>query len=157
MRTVVQKQQNLDNVLTDGHRARPTWCAGFLADNQQRLISVSGQSAKVFGLLQQYSPEFTCLLSGINKLDIGAGKAIYDNQIHLNITADPDSGQKNTGKYYPGNQPTLVTGYGPNCFGLPNNVQTDGNGNFQIPAKYRCLNDGAPLTTDPCATKTGRG
>lgn len=153
VRTVVQKKQNLDNVLTVG-TSTSNVVAGFLADNQQRLISVSGQSAKVFGLLQQYAPEFTCLFSGINKLDVGAAKAIYNHQIHLNITADPDNGQKNTGKYFPGNQPTLVTGFGPNCFGLPDNPQPVVNGNFQIPAKYRCLNDGAPLTTDACATKT---
>ena len=50
--------------------------------------------------------------------------------------------------------PIYVTGYGPNCFGLPDNPQPIGsNGYFQIPAKYRCLNDGAALTKDPCAQR----
>ena len=112
VRTVVEKKQNLDNVLTTG-TSTSNVVAGFLADNQQRLISVAGQSAKVFGLLQEYSPEFTCLFNGINQLDVGAEKAICDNQIHLSVTADPDTGGKNTGKYYPGNQPRLVTGLRP--------------------------------------------
>ena len=149
-RTVVEKQQNLDNLLTTG-TSTSNVVAGFLSDNRARLISVAGQQAKAFGLLNQYSPEFTCLLSGINKLADGAGNAIYNNQIHLEVTVDNGY---NTKSYKPGNQPTLVTGYGPNCFGLPNNPQPQSNGKFQIPAKYRCLNDGAPLV-DPTTSGCG--
>ena len=151
VKTVVEKQQNLDDLLTTG-TSTSNVVAGFLSDNEERLIQVSGQSAKVFSLLNEYSPEFTCLLSGINKLADGVNKTIYNNQIHLEITA---VGDQNGGKYVVGNQPTLVTGYGPNCFGLPNNpTPTTSDGRFQIPAKYRCLNDGAALTTDSCAKQT---
>ena len=151
VRTIVQKQQNLANLLTTG-TSTSNVVAGFLADNRERLIDVTGQSAKVFALLNEYSPEFTCLLSGINNLADGAGKAIYNDQIHLEITVDNGY---NTNKYVPGNQPTLVTGYGPNCFGLPNSPTPTTDGKFQIPAQYRCLNDGAPLTAD-CAQQTAK-
>ncbi|WP_375502953.1 MCE family protein [uncultured Jatrophihabitans sp.] len=142
VRTVVQKQQGFDNLLTTG-TSTSNVVAGFLSDNRERLISVTGQSAKMFALLDEYSPEFTCLLSGISNLADGAGKAIYNSQIHLEITIDNGY---NTTKYVPGNQPKLVTGYGPNCFGLPDNPTPVVDGKFQIPDKYRCLNDGAPLT-----------
>ena len=150
VRTVVQKQQNLDNLLTTG-TSTSNVVAGFLTDNRQRLINVTGQSAKVFSLLNKYSPEFTCLLSGINKLADGVGDAIYDNQIHLEITVD---GGYNTTKYVPGDTPSLVTGYGPNCFGLPGTPTPTVDGKFQIPAKYQCLNDGAALT-DPTTSGCG--
>ena len=152
VKTVVEKQQNLDNLLTTG-TSTSNVVAGFLANNQQRLIDVSGQSAQVFSLLNKYSPEFTCLLSGINRLADGVGTAIYNNQIHLEITV---VGDQNGGKYVVGNQPTLVTGYGPNCFGLPNSPTPSINGKFQIPAQFRCLNDGAALTTDACAKQTAK-
>ena len=42
---------------------------------------------------------------------------------------------------------------GPNCFGLPDNPQPVVDGKFQIPGEYRCINDGAPLTRDPCAQR----
>lgn len=156
VRTVVQKQQNLDNLLTTG-TSTSNVVAGFLSDNRQRLIDVSGQSAKVFSLLNRYSPEFTCLLSGISKLADGVGDAIYNNQIHLEITVDNGY---NTTKYQPGDEPALVKNYGPNCFGLPGNPQpTTADGRFQIPAKYQCLNDGTPLTdptTNGCAKQTAK-
>ena len=76
---------------------------------------VTGQTNKIYPLLNQYSPEFSCLFQGINHLYTLAGQAIYNNQIHLSATVD----NQNLGPYKPGNQPKLVTGLGPNCFGLP--------------------------------------
>lgn len=124
----------------------------FLADNESRLITVTGTSAKVYSLLDQYSPEFTCLFAGLNKLGNMTQTIIRNRQFQLSIILDPS----NQGAYKPGQEPTFVTNYGPNCFGLPDNVPTQG-GNFQIPAKYRCLNDGAPLTSDPCAARKSSG
>ena len=148
VRTTVQKRQALDSLLTVGSSTSAV-LSGFLENNRERLISVAGQGAKIFPLLAQYSPEFTCLFAGVNKLFVDASKTVYDHAIHLGATVDTS----NQGKYVPGNQPRLVTGYGPNCFGLPNNPQPTVNGKFQIPGKYRCLNDGAALTEDPCAQR----
>lgn len=146
VKTVVEKRRGIDELFTTG-ASTATVLRGFLADNRSRLIATVGQTAKIYPLLAEYSPEFPCLFSGVNKLANGLNKAIYDNAIHLSATVDVT----NQGKYTPGQQPRLITGFGPNCFGLPDNPQpVDGNGNFQIPDKYKCLNDGAPLTTDPC-------
>ncbi len=140
-RTVVAKQAGLDSLLVTGSDTSKV-LKGFLAENQQRIIDVSGQTNKIYPLLNHYSPEFSCLFTGINHLYDLASTAIYNHQIHLSVNTD----NKNLGPYKPGQQPKLITGLGPNCFGLPNPQNP-----FQIPGKYRCINDGAPLTSDPCA------
>ncbi|GAB2484744.1 MCE family protein [Jatrophihabitans fulvus] len=149
VRTITEKQQQLSELWTTGTSAS-TVIAGFLEQNASRLIRVTGQTAKIYPLLAEYSPEFPCLFEGVNKLADDANKIIYDKQIHLSATVDTS----NQGKYVPGNQPRFITGYGPNCFGLPDNpTPRDSSGNFQIPGTYRCVNDGAPLTEDACAQR----
>jgi phospholipid/cholesterol/gamma-HCH transport system substrate-binding protein len=141
-KTIVERRTGLDNLLTSGTDTSKV-LQGFLADNEQRLIAITGQTDKIYALLNEYSPEFTCLFHGVNQLYEGAAKAIYNNQIHLSVTLNAN----NLGAYKPGQEPTLITGYGPDCFGLPGPPQpTDANGRFQIPDKFKCLNDGAPLT-----------
>jgi phospholipid/cholesterol/gamma-HCH transport system substrate-binding protein len=154
VKTVVDKRAQLNSLLTTGAQTSSV-LQSFLADNQQRLIAVTGQTDKVYALLDKYSPEFTCLFKGISDLADLSNKIIYNNQIHLQVTVDTTS----LGGYTPGQEPTLVTGFGPNCFGLPDNPQpVDSNGNFQIPDKFKCLNDGAPLTKEAesktCSTST---
>lgn len=148
VRTVVQKQAQLNDLFTTGTDTAGT-LYGFLDANRSRLITTVGQTAKIYPLLAEYSPSFPCLFQGINKLADGVNKTIYDNSFHLGATVNTS----NLGKYENGDQPSLVTGLGPQCFGLPNNVKTDADGNFQIPGKYRCVNDGAALTDDPCAQR----
>jgi phospholipid/cholesterol/gamma-HCH transport system substrate-binding protein len=140
-RTVVAKRVALDNLLTTGSGAAGV-LQSFLNDNEQRLIAITGQTDKIYTLLGRYSPEFTCLFAGVNHLYTLTHQAIYDNQIHLSATVD----NSNLGPYKQGEEPRLITGLGPSCFGLPNNIPLDRNGHFQIPEKYQCLNDGAALT-----------
>jgi virulence factor Mce-like protein len=143
-RTVIARQQALHSLLVDGTDAANV-LNGFLDANEQRLIQVTGQTNKVYALLDEYSPEFSCMFKGIAHLYDLTGQMVYDHKIHLSITMSTSDFQ--TQPYKPGQEPTTVTGYGPNCFGLPDNPQPiDSRGHFQIPAKYRCLNDGAPLT-----------
>ncbi|MEO9137778.1 MAG: MCE family protein [Jatrophihabitans sp.] len=148
MKTVVEKKQGIDNLFTTGADTSVV-LTGFLEQNQSRLITLTQQTAQTYPRLAEFAPEFTCLFGGIAKLVGLANKAIYNNQIHLSATAD----LTNMGKYVPGQQPRLVRGLGANCFGLPDNPQPIVNGHFQIPDKYRCVNDGAPLTNDPCGRK----
>jgi phospholipid/cholesterol/gamma-HCH transport system substrate-binding protein len=140
-RTVIQKQQALDQLLTAGNGAAGV-LASFLSDNEQRIIAVSGQTEKVFGLLDQYSSEYTCVFETMDKLYGEASKSVYNGAIHLKITTDAS----NPGAYKPGESPKLIEGYGPHCFGLPDNpTPTDSKGNFLIPAEFCNLNDGADL------------
>jgi phospholipid/cholesterol/gamma-HCH transport system substrate-binding protein len=143
--TVIQRQQGFDSLLRTG-ASTSNILSGFLAANQQRLIDVTGQTAKTYKLLANYSSEFPCMFEGISDLAKRANQAIYNREIHLRLTLDKSS----IGPYRVGTQPTFVTGYGPDCFGLPNPPVP-----FYIPKKFRCLNDGAPLTDAPCAGPPG--
>lgn len=142
--TIVTHQAGLASLLATGTDASQV-LQGFLSDNEQRIINLTGQTDQVYGLLNEYSPEFTCLFQGIANLYDKTSAAISDNRIHLSITVQ--TGTFQTQPYTPGQEPKLVTGYGPNCFGLPNSpTPVNGSGYFQIPSKYTCLNDGAALT-----------
>ena len=141
-RTIIERQSALDNLLTDGTDAS-TVLQGFLNDNEDRIIRVTGQTNAVYGLLGRYSPEFTCLFAGINNLYNLEATAIYNHRIHLGVIVNAN----NLGPYkknaHQDDTPIIITGKGPNCFGLPNNPQpTDANGRFQIPDKYKCMRDG---------------
>jgi virulence factor Mce-like protein len=141
VRTVVDKKQQLSALLASA-TSTSTVLSSFLADNEQNLIRLVGSTNKVYALLAEYSPEYTCLLSGLSTLADRADTMIQHNQIQLSVQLDFTS----QGKYVPGEQPRLVTGYGPNCFGLPSPQVP-----FKTPGKYRCMNDGAAFTSDPCA------
>jgi phospholipid/cholesterol/gamma-HCH transport system substrate-binding protein len=144
-RTVVAERAGLDSLLVSGSDSSAV-LKQFLSDNERRIIAVTGQTNRIYPLLNRFSPEFTCLFQGINKLDGLTGQMIHDDQIHLSITVD----EQNGGPYRPGQEPTALHGYGPQCFGLPDPPRP-----FDYPGRYRCINDGAPLTKDPCAQRAG--
>ncbi|MDT4919283.1 MAG: phospholipid/cholesterol/gamma-HCH transport system substrate-binding protein, partial [Pseudonocardiales bacterium] len=83
-KTIIDRRDALDSLLANGTDAS-TVLQGFLNDNEQRIIRVTGQTDAVYGLLDQYSPEFTCLFAGINQLFDLESTAIYDNRIHLGV------------------------------------------------------------------------
>lgn len=143
--TVIQRRQAFDSLLRTGANNADV-LSSFLAANRQRLIDITGQTDKIYGLMARYSPEYPCLLAGIVQLDRLENQAIYNDEIHLQLTLDRSS----LGPYRIGTQPKIITGYGPACFGLPHPPVP-----FKIPPKYRCLNDGAPLTDAPCAGPPG--
>jgi phospholipid/cholesterol/gamma-HCH transport system substrate-binding protein len=147
-RTVVERRQAFDSLLRTGANSADV-LSGFLAANRQRLIDITGQTDKIYGLMAKYSPEYPCLLAGIVQLNRLENQAIYSDEIHLQLTLNNSS----LGAYRVGNQPHLVSGYGPQCFGLPNPPVP-----FYISGKYRCLNDGAAMTAAPCArSRRGSG
>lgn len=152
-RTAITKRDQLTQLLTTATDTSNV-LRSFLAENEQRMITVVDTSSKIYKMLAQYSPEFPCLFAGLNKLGNLTDTILHDHAFNLEIIMDPN----NQGGYKVGQSPIYVTGYGPNCFGLPDNPQPIGaNGYYQIPAKYRCLNDGAPLTKDPCAQRRSQG
>jgi len=144
--TVISQRQQLSTVLTTATDTSNV-LASFLSDNEQRLIQVNATGKPIFSLLNEYAPEYTCLIDGLSKLEDRVVPVFRNHTTNLSVTID----QTNQGKYLPGQQPRYITGYGPHCFGLPDNPQPIVNGHFQVPGQFRCLNDGAPLTADPCA------
>jgi phospholipid/cholesterol/gamma-HCH transport system substrate-binding protein len=152
-RTTIEKRESLSNLFTTSTDTSNI-IRSFLAENESRMITVVDTSASIYKLLATYSPEYPCLFAGLNKLGKLTNTILYNHQFNLQVVLDPN----NQGGYKPGESPIYVTGYGPNCFGLPDNPQPIGsNGYFQIPAKYRCLNDGAALTKDPCGQRKSQG
>lgn len=152
-RTTIEKRASLSTLLTTSTDTSNV-IRSFLADNESRMITVVDTSASMYKLLATYSPEYPCLFAGLNKLYTLTHTIIYNHQFNLQLVLD----NNNQGGYKPGEQPFYITGYGPNCFGLPDHPQPIGkNGYFQIPAKFRCLNDGAALTKDPCAQRKSQG
>ncbi|MCZ4500315.1 MAG: Virulence factor Mce family protein [Marmoricola sp.] len=156
--TIIDQRTSLDALLTTGASTSQT-LDSFLTANKQSLIALTDTSDKTFKLLNEYSPEFSCLFHGLAHLADLTDSIIGGDQFRLGAIIDTTG----LGKYKPGEQPVYLTGYGPHCFGLPDDPQPIVNGKFQIPAQFRCLNDGAALTADNCSssaksessTKTG--
>lgn len=146
--TLISQKTSLDSLLTTG-TATSVEIDNFLAANRQSLITLTDTSDKIYNLLAAYSPEFSCLVHGLARLADRTDSIVKGHQFRLSAVID----NTNLGAYKPGQQPIYLTGFGPHCFGLPDNPQPVVNGKFQIPAQFRCLNDGAPLTADKCAQK----
>ena len=144
-RTLIDKQAAFRTVLTTATSTSDLLSA-FLAENQSRLVTVVDTSHQIYGLLDEYTPEFTCVINGMDTIRTRLRIGMQGDQVHLSGQVyNPPPG---LGKYTPGDQPKLIGGIGPNCFGLPNpNIP------FKIPGSYRCLNDGAALTGDACSQK----
>jgi phospholipid/cholesterol/gamma-HCH transport system substrate-binding protein len=147
--TIISRQAALSQLL-DVANSTSNVLGNFLQANKQSLITVSGTTDRLYGLLKEYSPEFGCIFSAMSQLEDKTSNTIRNGSIQLSITIDQQP--SDLGAYKPGDQPKLVTGYGPNCFGLPDNVTpTDGKGNFETPPQFQCMNDGAAMTTAACS------
>jgi virulence factor Mce-like protein len=142
-RTVLEKQAALSSLLSTADQTSNIFNS-FLAENQQRLITVVDTSDRIYTLLDAYTPEYGCMLHALSSLYDRAGRGIQHSSIQLSAQlyfVKPDFGP-----YKPGNEPRYITGLGPNCFGLPNPPVP-----FKVPGNFRCVNDGASLTGDPCS------
>jgi virulence factor Mce-like protein len=132
------------NSLLETANSTSSVLTGFLNDNASRLITITSTTNSIYGVLAEYSPSFTCVFHALVKLDDLASSAIVNDQIQLSAQVYvPPPG---LGGYTPANKPTYITGFGPTCFGLPNPPIP-----FKVPPTYRCVNDGAALTSDACS------
>ena len=137
-KTLVDKQAALDSLLRVATNTSGT-LTQFLNANARNLITVTDTSNTMFALLEQYAPEYGCLLKGLADIDPRLESAFRDGRLHVTLEV-----VKGRGKYVPGNEPRLVTGKGPHCGGLP-----DPQVPYQIPPEFQDLNDGAPLVGGP--------
>ena len=156
-RTVIEKKVQLDRLLNSVTDTSGV-LQSFLSDNEQRLIRITGQTDKIYRVLNTYAPEYTCLLAGLVKLNNLTSASVVNNQIQLGAQLDTTNLGSYSAKYgskYPAGNPPIkiITGYGPHCFGLPDNITpVNSKGYFQIPPEFQCLNDGAALTDNPCGS-----
>jgi phospholipid/cholesterol/gamma-HCH transport system substrate-binding protein len=142
-KTLIDKQAALDTLLTTG-ATTSNILESFLSTNRQRLITIVDTSDQVYNLLNEYTPEYGCMLSGLVGLNKLANDGIINGQIQL--SAQLYVAPPHFGKYVPGEEPKLITGQGPHCFGMPHPPMP-----FKVPGSFRCVNDGAALTPDACA------
>jgi len=142
-KTLIEKQAAFDTILTTASSTSGV-IDSFLANNEQRLITIVDTSNRVYGLLNAYTPEYSCMLSALVTLNARAEKGIVHDQIQL--SAQVYNSPPKLGGYTTSDSVKYITGLGPNCFGMPNPQVP-----FKIPANFRCVNDGAALTADACS------
>ena len=119
----IEKRRRLDTCSTTATDTSNV-IRSFLADNEQRLITVVGTSDKIYTLLAEYSPEYTCLFAGLNKLgDLRQQAIITTTRFNLQIVLDHEQPGRRTSR---ASSRSTSPGYGPNCFGLPDNPQPIG-------------------------------
>lgn len=146
--TLVDQQEQLRRTFATVTTAADD-LTGFLTANEGQIISLASTARPVLDLLAQYSPMYTCLLSGLVAFQplvdeaFGGGAAGSDGRdtgLQLNIEIIPPGGR---GAYREGDQPAYLDQSGPHCFGLPDDIPTNGNGT-------------SPSTAPPTAPATAR-
>ena len=122
--TVVAKQDTLAAFLQGTAGFADTATAVF-TQNANNLIALADTSEPTLTVLARYSPEFTCLLVGMDKI-----KPLLDAtfnpppgsrpelHIHLQVVQQPN------GYTYPTDKPAYNLDAGPNCHGLPGAAQS---------------------------------
>ena len=116
-RSLVDQEQELTGFLssTTGFAGET---ASFLTEDEDRLIRLAADSLPSLRLYEQYSPETSCLLQGLEKQNEVAMQAFGGLQPGLHITLEV---VKDQGGYLPGDEPFYGEQSGPTCRGLPPN------------------------------------
>ncbi|MBW8731353.1 MAG: MCE family protein [Terrabacter sp.] len=112
-RTIVQKDQQLAAFLV-GTAGFANEAAGFLRDNEQRIIQVGQVSKPTLQLLAEYSPIYPCVASGLVNWLPRANAAFSGGTFHITLEVVPPRQP-----YRPGEEPRWDDRRGPHCYGLP--------------------------------------
>ena len=127
-RNLVDQEQELNTFLTSttGFSAET---ASFLAENEQRLVTLAADSLPSLQLYATYSPEFTCLAQGLDASNKIIGDTFGGLQPGLHITLEFTDDQ---GGYQPArDEPQYRDERGPECYGLPTPPVPAADVNFQ--------------------------
>ncbi|GAB3878236.1 MCE family protein [Terrabacter terrigena] len=112
-RTIVEKDQQLAAFLV-GTAGFANQAAGFLRDNEQRIIQVGQVNRPTLALLAEYSPVYPCLASGMVNWLPRANQAFSGGTFHITLEI-----VKPRQAYKPGEEPRWGDKRGPHCYGLP--------------------------------------
>jgi hypothetical protein len=112
-RTVVEKDQQLAAFLV-GTAGFANTTAGFLRDNETRIIQVGEVGRPTLQLLAEYSPVYPCLARGLVAWLPRINAAFSGGTFHITLEVVPPRAA-----YRPGEEPRWGEKRGPNCFGLP--------------------------------------
>jgi len=112
-KTIVEKDQQLAAFLV-GTAGFANEAAGFLRDNEQRIIQVGQVSKPTLQLLAEYSPIYPCVASGLVNWLPRANAAFAGGTFHITLEVVPPRQP-----YRPGEEPRWDDKRGPHCYGLP--------------------------------------
>lgn len=112
-KTIVEKDQQLAAFLV-GTAGFANEAAGFLRDNEQRIIQVGQVSKPTLQLLAEYSPIYPCVASGLVNWLPRANAAFSGGTFHITLEVVPPRKA-----YQPGEEPRWDDKRGPHCYGLP--------------------------------------
>jgi virulence factor Mce-like protein len=112
-RTIVEKDRQLAAFLV-GTAGFANDAAGFLRDNEQRIVQVGRVSRPTLQLLAEYSPTYPCVMSGMVNWLPRANAAFSDGTFHITLEVVPPRQP-----YRPGEEPRWSDKRGPHCYGLP--------------------------------------
>jgi phospholipid/cholesterol/gamma-HCH transport system substrate-binding protein len=113
-RNLVRDQDALAAFLRDTTGVAGT-AEGFVAENEQRFITLAAESVPNLRLYERYSPQFPCLASGLARQAESIADTFGRRQPGLHITlefTDPN------GPYVPGDETEYFDDAGPTCRGL---------------------------------------
>ncbi len=129
-RTITQKKGDLNKALASlTGLARTTRLT--LSENEQRLVAQGRSGRPLLALLDTYSPELTCVLTGLYD-QIPNTKNVFRNDI---IHQTLELGAPQRSGYTAEDAPVYgEVGHGPECYGLPDN--------FEKPAPFQPFDDG---------------
>jgi phospholipid/cholesterol/gamma-HCH transport system substrate-binding protein len=148
-RTVVDQQQNLAHLYASVTGSAED-LRGFLAANEDNLISLAADSKPTLQTLARYSPEYPCLLNQLTALvpRIDRTMGVGTNKPGLHIKLEVTNSR---GKYLPGvDEPRYEDDRGPTCYRLP-----DGQRFPQYPGGP--LRDGATAPPAAAIGPSGQG
>jgi phospholipid/cholesterol/gamma-HCH transport system substrate-binding protein len=130
--TVTQKQDQLGGFLTSMTRLS-TVSTRVLATNEQGIIREGQLAEPLMALLDTYSPEFTCLLQGLDRYTGNLAQIFANGRVRQTMSFDAVQRRA----YTAADRPEYgEVGHGPWCLGLPNP---------KVPTSFLPLRNGTPL------------
>jgi phospholipid/cholesterol/gamma-HCH transport system substrate-binding protein len=120
--TLVEKEEELRALFTDVAGFSET-ARDFLEVNEDNIIRLGEVSVPTLSLLEEYSPEYPCLLDGIVNWIPIAEESYRNYTLHINLETLPF---QPTG-YGPADAPKYGAEYGPACATLPNPPYSQAN------------------------------
>jgi phospholipid/cholesterol/gamma-HCH transport system substrate-binding protein len=117
-RTLTSQQQTLNSLYATVTGMAQTFTS-WLNGNQDNIIQLSGLSKSTLQILEQYAPEFPCLLQQLVSFEPAANKALGagTSEPGLHATVSP---VQSPGRYdAPGDNPVYRDNTGPHCYPIP--------------------------------------
>lgn len=129
-RTIVEKDQQLAAFFV-GTAGFANTTAGFLRDNEERIIQVGRVTRPTLQVLSRYSPLYPCVSSALVNWLPRANETFGSGMFHITLEVVPPRNA-----YVPGEEPRWLENRDPDCGGLPSPKGSQANP-YQLPMTPR--------------------